>query len=68
MLERAGASLLAIHGRTREQKRASEVRAEWEHIRAVKQVRGDACDGLGEVGVGRRFRAGRGALRRWQDD
>jgi tRNA-dihydrouridine synthase 1 len=38
MLERAGASLLAIHGRTREQKRASEVRAEWEHIRAVKQV------------------------------
>lgn len=40
MLERAGASLLAIHGRTREQKRASEVRAEWEHIRAVKQVGG----------------------------
>ena len=39
MLERAGASLLAIHGRLREQKRASEVRAEWEHIRAVKQVR-----------------------------
>ncbi|KAI3428361.1 hypothetical protein D9Q98_006741 [Chlorella vulgaris] len=38
MLERAGASLLAIHGRTREQKRASEVRAEWEHIRAVKQA------------------------------
>ena len=37
-LEAAGASLLAIHGRTREQKRASEVRAEWEHIRAVKQV------------------------------
>lgn len=38
MLERAGASLLAIHGRTRDQKRASEVRAEWEHIRAVKQA------------------------------
>ncbi|KAL4427937.1 hypothetical protein ABPG75_002026 [Micractinium tetrahymenae] len=38
MLERAGASLLAIHGRTRAQKRASEVRAEWEHIRAVKQA------------------------------
>ena len=41
MLERAGASLLAIHGRLREQKRASEVRAEWEHIRAVKQVSRD---------------------------
>lgn len=38
MLERAGASLLAIHGRTREQKRASEVRAEVEYIRAVKQA------------------------------
>ena len=38
MLERAGAWLLAIHGRTREQKRASEVLADWEHVRAVKQV------------------------------
>jgi hypothetical protein len=41
MLERAGAWLLAIHGRTREQRRASEVLAEWEYIRAVKQV----CNG-----------------------
>ena len=39
MLERAGAWLLAIHGRTREQKRASEVLVDWEHVRAVKQVR-----------------------------
>lgn len=38
MLERAGASLLAIHGRTREQKRASEVLAEWEFIKAVKEA------------------------------
>jgi tRNA-dihydrouridine synthase 1 len=35
-LERAGASLVAIHGRTREQKRANECRAEWAHIAAVK--------------------------------
>ena len=35
-LERAGAYLVAVHGRTREQKTASAVAAEWEHIAAVK--------------------------------
>lgn len=35
-LERAGASFVAVHGRTREQKTASAVPAEWQHIAAVK--------------------------------
>ncbi|CAG9462363.1 unnamed protein product, partial [Pedinophyceae sp. YPF-701] len=35
-LEKAGAYLVAVHGRTREQKRAAEVAADWEQIRAVK--------------------------------
>ena len=29
MVEAAGAQLVAVHGRTREQKRASDVRANW---------------------------------------
>lgn len=36
MIEAAGASLIAIHGRTREQKCASETKANWEYIKAVK--------------------------------
>ena len=38
MLERAGAYLIAIHGRTREQKQASAIRADWDAIRAVRQA------------------------------
>lgn len=38
MLERAGASLVAVHGRTREQKWADRVRADWSHIMAVKKA------------------------------
>lgn len=38
MLERAGASMIAVHGRTRDQRRASEVLADWAHITAVRQA------------------------------
>uniref|UniRef100_A0A061S1R0 tRNA-dihydrouridine(16/17) synthase [NAD(P)(+)] n=1 Tax=Tetraselmis sp. GSL018 TaxID=582737 RepID=A0A061S1R0_9CHLO len=37
-LQDAGAHLLAIHGRTRDQKNAKEIRADWGVIRAVKQA------------------------------
>ncbi|KAL3146164.1 tRNA-dihydrouridine(16/17) synthase [NAD(P)(+)]-like protein [Trebouxia sp. C0010 RCD-2024] len=38
MLERAGCSVLAVHGRTREQKQAKAVRADWNIIKAVREA------------------------------
>jgi tRNA-dihydrouridine synthase 1 len=37
MIERAGASLITVHGRTREQKDLSATRADWEVIKKVKE-------------------------------
>lgn len=40
MLEEAGCSLLAVHGRTRDEKDGKKFRASWEAIRAVKDCVG----------------------------
>ena len=38
MVERSGCSVLAVHGRTREQKDLTATRADWDAIKAVKEV------------------------------
>ena len=35
MVEASGATLLAVHGRTREQKQAKHVRANWDYIKVL---------------------------------
>jgi hypothetical protein len=48
MVEAAGAQLVAVHGRTREQKRAADVRANWAFIAEIKKALTRA--GAGERG------------------
>jgi tRNA-dihydrouridine synthase 1 len=49
MLEAAGASLIAVHGRTRAMRDASNFRADWEAIAAVKSALRVPCLANGDV-------------------
>jgi tRNA-dihydrouridine synthase 1 len=49
LIEAAGASLLAVHGRTREQKDAAAIRADWDAIKAVKNALSIPVLGNGDV-------------------
>lgn len=49
MLENAGASLIAVHGRTRQETNSKSIRADWEQIRAVKESVGVPVLGNGDV-------------------
>ena len=43
MLERAGAWIVAVHGRTREQKDAKQVKANWAAIRVIPLFQSPIC-------------------------
>jgi tRNA-dihydrouridine synthase 1 len=49
LIEASGASLVAVHGRTREQKDAAAVRADWDAIKAVKDALSIPVLGNGDV-------------------
>ena len=49
LIEESGASLVAVHGRTREQKDAASVRADWDAIKAVKDTLSIPVLGNGDI-------------------